>query len=111
MDTAAVSGARRVRRAWTAEAKAAIVAEARAGAVAATARRHGLRPGQVRDWITQARADAGGIFVPVTVAEGLPAPPAAPTMIRLEAGGVVARIAAGVDEATLARLIRALKAA
>jgi len=110
MDAAAVSGARRARRAWTAEAKAAIVAEARAGAVAATARRHGLRPGQVRDWITQARADAGGMFVPVTVADG-PAPAAAPTMIRLEAGGVVARISAGADETTLTRLIRALKAA
>ena len=36
---------------------------------------------------------------------------AAAMMIRLEAGGVVARVAAEADEVTLARLIRALRAA
>ena len=114
METAADSGAKRRRRVWAAETKAEIIAEALADEVVATARRHGPRPDQVRSWIAQARAGAGNLFVPVTVAAESPAGRvSSPTsaMIRLEAAGVVARISAGTDEATLARLIRALRAA
>lgn len=106
------------RRRWPEEAKARIVAEAFApGAVVSeVARRHGLTPQQVFTWRRVARraaeAEAGPAFVPAIVASGEAGGPAeAPTgRIEIVLGAAVVRVPPGVDEATLARVLRAVKA-
>lgn len=113
------------RRSWSAEEKAAIVAEsAEPGAtVCAVARRHGLTPQQLFTWRRALRVEAEAAFVPVVVApEPEPAPKPAPTrrrsrgssrfggLIELEIDGVVVRVGRGSDAKTVAAVIRALKA-
>jgi transposase len=108
------------RRRWPEEAKARIVAEAFApGAVVSEiARRHGLTPQQVFTWCRVARraaeeaSDALPAFVPAVVASGEASGPAAAPAgwIEIVLGAAVVRVPPGVDEATLTRVLRAMKA-
>ncbi len=115
------------RRRWPDEVKARIVGESLEGGavVSAVARRHGLRPQQLFAWRRLARAGrlmlpvAEAIrFVPVVADAGpgrtaapSPASPARAGVIEIELEGAILRVAAGVDERQLARVLRALKAA
>jgi transposase len=96
------------RRRWSAEQKAAIVAESLDGAesVSAVARRHGLTPTQLFVWRRQAHG--GSVvhkerlsFASVVVT---PAP------IEIEFGGARVRVSAGSDAATLRAVLQAIKA-
>ena len=114
------------RRIWSADEKAAIIAESYAGAesVCATARRHGLTPTQLFTWRREARRraaskDEPALFVPAVietvehkerVAKRRSCAPSRATAIELEIDGVVARITPGADAATIAAVIEALKA-
>ena len=116
------------RRSWTAEQKAAIVAESlEDGAlVSHVARRHGLTPQQLFNWSRQARREAdegiGGLpFAPV-VAEPLrtASPPSEsaeskpagrPPVIELDVAGSSVWIWPGAEAAMVTAIIGALKAA
>lgn len=121
------------RRSWSADQKAAIVAEsfAEGASVCEVARRHGLTPQQLFTWRRQARkesearkkAGAPPLFIPAIVQASAPAPPAkrrrravraeidsAPT-IELEVDGVMVRVGRGAQANTITAVIRALKAA
>ena len=123
------------RRTWTAEDKAAIVAESYAGAdtVCAVARRYGLTPQQLFTWrrtlrtgpVTQAEAASAPSFVPA-MAEPVPEPASAdPAPVRwsrarrgasgagtieVEIAGVTVRVGRGADARTVTAVLRALKA-
>jgi len=116
------------RRAWTAEEKAAIVAETFEddAVVSHVARRHGLTPQQVFAWRRQARrrmADvAAPAFTPVVVEAPSPARSpdagganktgdARPHSIELEIGGSSVWVWAGAEVAMVRAIIGALKAA
>ena len=118
------------RRIWSADEKAAIIAESCSGAesVCATARRHGLTPTQLFTWRREARrrkasGEEPASFVPAVVETGgssgrkqaaakrRSCAPGRTAAIELEIDGVVARIAPGADAATIAAVIEALKAA
>ena len=111
------------RRRWSDEVKGRIVAESYApGAVVSeVARRHGISPQHLFVWRKAARsgvlslpADEAPLFVPM-VTELRGAGPgkeaAAPTMISIEIGGAVVRVAVGVDPAWLRDVLRAMKVA
>jgi transposase len=121
------------RRTWSADRKAAIVAESRAegASVCEVARRHGLTPQQLFTWRRQARkeppvdeeASAPPLFVPAVMEAPTDAPPKkrrrrggrpaddpAPA-IELEVDGVTVRVGHGAQAKTIAAVIRALKAA
>ena len=117
------------RRTWSAEEKAAIVAESHTSgeSVCSVARRHGLTPSQLFTWRRQARRalmppEASPItFVPAIVEA--PSEPPSGAMARrsrrprpvggieLEIAGVVIRIGAGAGEPQITAVIRAVKAA
>lgn len=123
------------RRRWSAEDKAAVVAQSHSGVgtVSEVARRHGLASSQLFAWRRDARlaAEAGGAsifpatskvpstFVPVVI-EPVPGAPvrtatsrrrrAAPAAVEIEIDGVSVRIARGTEPRTIAAVIRALKA-
>jgi len=116
------------RRSWTAEQKAAIVAESlEDGAlVSHVARRHGLTPQQLFNWRRQARREAGeGIgglpFAPVVVeplhAASPPSesaeskPDGRPPVIELDVAGSSVWIWPGAEAAMVTAIIGALKAA
>ncbi len=119
------------RRNWSAEEKAAIVAESYGSedTVCAVARRHGLTHSQLFGWRREARRclAAGGdgppLFVPVVVEAPRPVPTAqtpkrkwarksgyAPGIIEVEIDGVSVRVGRGAEVKTVAAVIRALKA-
>ena len=114
------------RRRWPDEVKARIVRESLEGGavVSAVARRHGLRPQQLFTWRRLARAgrlalpEAEAVrFVPVVAeaeasgsAQPRPATAARAGVIEIELDGAILRVAGGVDEQQLARVLRALKA-
>lgn len=113
------------RRRWTAEQKARIVAESRAGAetVCAVARRHGLTPQQLFAWRRAARdraddgVDEDGLaFAPVIVdgAAGYSAAPPTrrgePLLIEIVIGAATVRVARGIDTATLRTVLCAVRA-
>jgi transposase len=120
------------RRTWSADRKAALVAESfvEGASVCNVARRHGLTPQQLFTWRRQARKEsearkeavAPPLFVPA-IMEASSAPPAkrqrravrpeidaAPT-IELEVDGVTVRVGRGAQAKTITAVIRALKAA
>jgi len=115
------------RRAWSAEEKAQIVAESydSGESVSAVARRYALTPQQLFGWRQATRRqvdsaprnDVGPGFAPVIVeatqdsstttlvrASGSP-------VIEIVIGSASVRVSRGVDAATLATVLRALKAA
>ena len=112
-----------VRRRWTMDDKARIVAETLepGAAVSVVARRHGLTPQQLFGWRREARKrseaneDAGPRFIPAMVElASMPrrrrqqsAPLAA---IELDIGGVRVRIGDGAKASIVSAVIRALKA-
>jgi len=118
------------RRIWTADEKAAIIAESYSGAVSvcATARRHGLTPTQLFTWRREARKRAAHdgepapLFVPAVVetrrhlgrkqaaAKRRSCARRRPPAVELEIDGVIVRVASGADAATIAAVIQALKA-
>lgn len=116
------------RRAWSAEAKARIVAESQAASasVCAVARRHGLTPQQLFTWRREARqralnaADEGApAFVPVVLepaAATRPKPPrrarpvAATPAVEIEVAGVLVRVPPGMDVETITAVLQAVKA-
>lgn len=118
------------RRTWTAEQKARIVAESyEAGdKVSAIARRHGLTAQQLFGWRREARcraeaqsAESGSAFAPVIV-EGTrtcpasdvslaPARAAGSPVIEIVIGAATVRVSPGIDPASLAAVLRAVRAA
>jgi transposase len=118
------------RRAWSAEEKARIVAESYDGgeSVSAVARRHALTPQQLFSWrrATRRRVDVaprpdggGAVFAPVIVeaAQDSSKTTLAPTctrgspVIEIVIGAAAVRVSRGIDAATLATVLRAVKAA
>jgi transposase len=122
------------RRKWSAQEKAAIVAEslAEGAVVSEVARRHGLNPQQVFGWRARLRnatngsapsSDATPMFVPAIV-EDEPASPAAPALpavvamaaagvapapIEIALGGVIVRVRGEADPRALATVLKALR--
>jgi transposase len=116
------------RRAWSREEKARIVAESYESGetVSAVARRHGLTPQQLFGWRRTAwpegeggTDESGSAFAPVIVTAGQRCPevPLAPAclsgapVIEIVVGAATVRVAPGTDAATLATVLRAVKAA
>ena len=103
------------RRRWSAGEKARILEEAMApGAVVSeVARRHGMSPQHLYTWRRQARREAGDhplAFTPVVVAPDPPQPAACPeAVIEIAVEGAIIRVPPGVDGATLALVLHALK--
>jgi transposase len=128
-----ITGAER-RRKWSAEEKAAIVAEslAEGAVVSEVARRHGLSPQQLFGWRARLRAavkgsapssDATPSFVPAVV-EHEPSSPAAPALpaavmamgagvapasIEIALGGVIVRVRGEADPRALTAVLKALR--
>lgn len=123
------------RRTWTAEEKAAIVAESYAGAdtVCGVARRYGLTPQQLFTWrrtlrtglVRDVEAATAPSFVPAMIepvsepASADPAPVRRPRArraasgagtIEVEIDGVTVRVGRGADARTVTAVLRALKA-
>ena len=93
------------RRSWSAEQKAAIVAESQSGeSVSAVARRHGLTAQQVFTWRRQ-RGVVGGNRSP-----GFASVMVSPAAIEIEYCGATIRVSAGGDETTLRAVLAAVKA-
>jgi transposase len=105
------------RRRWSADEKARILEEAMVpGAVVSeVARRNGMSPQHLFTWRRQARREADNhplAFAPVVVSSDTPQPtPAAcrEAIIEIVVEGVVIRVLPGVDGATLALVLHALK--
>ena len=106
------------RRRWSDEEKAAIVAESFApGAVARrVALRRGVHPNQLYAWrreLASARMVGDGAvsnFVPVTVASAA-GETTGGGKVEIEVGGVLVRVAPGVDMGFLGAVLRAVKSA
>lgn len=124
------------RRRWSTEDKERIVAESYSGhdSVSRIARRHGLLPQQLFTWRREARRTAvAPAFAAVALAPREADPPdtkpaalpakasrirsdrpktiePAVTMMEIEAGGIKVRVLRGADSATVAAIVRALKA-
>jgi transposase len=122
------------RRKWSAQEKAAIVAEslAEGAVISEVARRHGLRPQQLFGWRSRLRdavrasapsCDATPAFVPAVV-EDEPPPPAAPALpavvamgaakvapapIEIALGGVIVRVRGEADPRALTTVLKALR--
>jgi transposase len=122
------------RRKWSAQEKAAIVAEslAEGAVVSEVARRHGLNPQQLFGWRARLRnavrgsapsSDATPAFVPAIV-EDEPLSPAAPALpasvvamgggvvpapIEIALGGVIVRVRGEADPRTLTTVLKALR--
>ena len=117
------------RRAWSAEEKARIVAESYDGgdSVSAVARRHALTPQQLFGWRRATRRqvdcappdDVGPVFAPVIVEAAqdsskttlAPVRASGSPVIEIVIGAASVRVSRGIDAATLATVLRAVKAA
>ena len=103
------------RRRWSADEKARILEEVLApGAIVSeVARRHGMSPQHLFTWRRQAKREAGDhplAFTPVVVAPDTPQPiPARETVIEIAVADAIIRVPPGVDGATLAVVLQALK--
>ena len=121
------------RRKWSAQEKAAIVAEslAEGAVVSEVARRHGLSPQQVFGWRARLRdavrgsapsPDATPAFVPAIVedeplsptpalpaAVAISATSAAPASIEIALGGVIVRVRGEADPRALMTVLKALR--
>src|SRR5215468_3433822 len=122
------------RRKWSAQEKAAIVAEslAEGAVVSEVARRHGLNPQQLFGWRARLRdavkgsapsSDATRAFVPAIVEDEPPSPVApalpavvaggaagvAPAPIEIALGGVIVRVRGEADPRALTTVLKALR--
>jgi transposase len=104
-----ITGVERRRR-WTAEVKAAIVAEtfAPGATVAEVARRHDVRASQIHLWRKQAREARAPAFAPVVVSAAAPSGPAA-AVLEIEAGAIRICVHAGAQPALVEAVVRALQ--
>jgi transposase len=125
-----ITGVERRRR-WSAQEKAAIVAEslAEGAVVSEVARRHGLNPQQLFGWRARLRdvvkgpapsSDATPAFVPAIV-EHEPPSPALPAVVAMSAtgmdpapieialGGVIVRVRGEADPRALTAVLKALR--
>jgi transposase len=93
------------RRTWSAEQKAAIVAESDGGSVSAVARRHGLTPPQLFAWCRQAR----GKFV-MKERLSFASVVVSSAVIEIEYVGATIRVPAGSDASTVLAVLQAVKA-
>ena len=123
------------RRKWSAQEKAAIVAEslAEGAVISEVARRHGLRPQQLFGWRSRLRdavkgvapsSDATPAFVSAVVEDEPPSPAApvlpavvamgaaqvAPAPIEIALGGVIVRVRGEADPRALTTVLKALRA-
>ncbi len=100
---------RQLRRRWSDEFKAQVVAEALepGASVSAIAHRIGIRPSQLFAWRRDALDHASSQRSAGEIASARPAAP----VIEVVIGGVVVRAGADVDEAHLQRVIRAVRSA
>ena len=108
------------RRRWAVEEKDRIVAESFSGraSVAEVARRHNVSAGvlyacrkQARDGAFAPTPPISEGFVPLTIDDAKPASVMAEAMIEVAVGEMVVRLPASADEATLRRVIRAVRSA
>ena len=117
------------RRVWSADEKARIVAESydSGESVSAVARRHALTPQQLFGWRRSTRRpvngappdDGGPVFAPVIVEAAqdsstttpMPVRASGPPVIEIVIGAASVRVSRGIDAATLATVLRAVKAA
>lgn len=108
------------RRCWSAEEKGRIVAESESGPrqVSATARRHGLRPGQLFTWRRLAREgrltgdEESVAFARAVIAHSPPSAASSSSSSRIEivlTDGVRVIVDKGVDAEALARVIGAMQ--
>jgi transposase len=100
------------RRAWSAEQKQQIVAESfeSGETVSAVARRYDLTPQQLFGWRRSARGRpkaSDATFAPVIVDGALPI--TGGHLVEIVMGAAIVRVSAGVDTATLTRVLRALR--
>jgi transposase len=116
------------RRCWSAEERAVIVAESEAAGmrVSDVARRWRLRPQQLYQWRHLARAEAASElkagampdFVPIVTAPARAPEPASRSarlswsvpVIEIKLAGAVVRVGAGLDDAQLTAVLRAVRA-
>lgn len=101
------------RRRWSLAEKRQIIAESLApGAVSSVvARRHGVHPNQLCDWkreLKRSTVKTVAEFVPISV-EGAAPEVAAQGRIEILIGTATVRVPNAVDEATLRRVLSALK--
>jgi len=113
MSSVTVLSGRERRRRWSAAEKARVVEESlQPGAVVkAVADRHDVHPNLLHHWRRQVRRAAGRkvSFLPVSVSAEKKPPVVGVGTIEIELGtGVRVRVDAGVDEAALGRVLRAL---
>jgi len=113
------------RRAWTAAQKAQIVTESYESGetVCAVARRHALTPQQLFGWRRAARgrpkggAESRSAFAPVIVEAARPCAdaamvrPSGSPAIEIVIGAATVRVPPGIDDVTLTRVLRAMRAA
>src|SRR5215471_17274492 len=114
------------RRKWTAEQKARIVAESDSGgeSICAVARRHGLTPQQLFGWRRQLRrraeaeSAAGDAAFASVIVEGAQAfadlpmtRPGGSPVIEVVIGDATVRVSPGIDPASLAAVLRVVRAA
>ena len=104
------------RRAWSADHKEMIVAESYScgESISVIARRHGLTPQQLFAWRRSSRLRGKDdacrpAFAPVVVADGAACSEAAP-LIEIVIGAATVRVASGINAASLAAVLRAVKA-
>ena len=122
------------RRKWSAQEKAAIVAEslAEGSVVSEVARRHGLSPQQLFGWRARLRdavkgaappSDATPVFVPAIVEDEPPSPAALtlpvavamgaggvdPAPIEIALGGIIVRVRGEADPRALTTVLKALR--
>jgi transposase len=104
------------RRSWSAEQKEMIVAESNScgESISVIARRHGLTPQQLFAWRRSARLRAKDdacrpAFAPVVVDDGAACSERAP-LIEIVIGAATVRVASGINAASLAAVLRAVKA-
>ncbi len=116
MTTVSVLSGPERRRRWTTAEKARIVGESLAvgSSVTTVAQRHDVHPNLLHHWRRQAKqaiAGGGGMkLLPVSVSPAVGSGSRASGSIEIELGGAVrVRVDAEVDEAALARVLRALR--
>jgi transposase len=112
-----------LRRQWSAEERAVIVAESEVAGtcVSDVARRWRLRPQQLYQWRHAARVEAAGGLKPRAMPDFVPIVPdprpasiariglAAP-VIEVRLAGAVVRVVSGLDDAQLTAVLRAVRA-
>lgn len=106
-----LEGAQQVRRHWSDEFKAGVVAEAcvPGATVSAIARRVGIHPSQLFGWRRALAGDRGQASAPAALTQQ--AVMSSDAVVEIIIDGVIVRAGADVSEAHLSRVIRAVRSA